>query len=166
MPQTVTCLDMYGGEHIVGVDQLEWRPSVYAIVVRAGALLVSPQLNGYDLPGGGLEFGESFEQAVTREVKEETGVDITNPILVHSDVSFFTFTIENKQRYFHSLLHYYVADYAGGELSNEGFTNDEKLTTLFPEWLPLDEFDAKVAANGFGSSYDWRPLLENVKNNS
>ena len=29
-----------------------------------------------DLPGGGLEPGESFEQAVVREVKEETGIDI------------------------------------------------------------------------------------------
>ena len=29
-----------------------------------------------DLPGGGLEPGESFEQAAVREVKEETGIDI------------------------------------------------------------------------------------------
>jgi len=29
-----------------------------------------------DLPGGGLEPGESFEQAAIREVKEETGIDI------------------------------------------------------------------------------------------
>ncbi|MNY41854.1 Diadenosine hexaphosphate hydrolase [compost metagenome] len=29
------------------------------------------------LPGGGLDFGESFEQCAIREIKEETGLDIS-----------------------------------------------------------------------------------------
>ncbi|KAK3117233.1 hypothetical protein LTR53_001568 [Teratosphaeriaceae sp. CCFEE 6253] len=32
----------------------------------------------YALPGGHLDFGESFEQCAAREVKEECGLDITD----------------------------------------------------------------------------------------
>ena len=37
---------------------------------------------GYTLPGGHVEIGESFVNACIREVKEETGLDIKNPKLV------------------------------------------------------------------------------------
>ena len=36
---------------------------------------------GYTLPGGHIEPGESFVEAVIREMKEETGLDIFNPQL-------------------------------------------------------------------------------------
>jgi len=36
---------------------------------------------GYTLPGGHVEPGESFVNAVIREMKEETGLDVFNPIL-------------------------------------------------------------------------------------
>lgn len=36
---------------------------------------------GYTLPGGHIEPGESFVDAVIREMKEETGLDIFNPRL-------------------------------------------------------------------------------------
>ncbi len=36
---------------------------------------------GYTLPGGHIEPGESFVDAVIREMKEETGLDIFNPKL-------------------------------------------------------------------------------------
>ena len=36
----------------------------------------------FSIPGGYLEPGESFETAAIREVKEETGLDIVNPVVV------------------------------------------------------------------------------------
>ncbi|WP_367172097.1 NUDIX domain-containing protein [Desulfurella sp.] len=42
---------------------------------------------GFSLPGGFVDYGESVEQAVIREVKEETSLDIVEPKLfgVYSD---------------------------------------------------------------------------------
>ena len=55
------------------------RPSAYGIAVHAGEVaLVRVVLQGrdpfYDLPGGGLDDGETESQGLTREFGEETGL--------------------------------------------------------------------------------------------
>lgn len=51
------------------------RPSARAVVVRDGKVLLiySPKYQYYKFPGGGIEAGESNEEALIREVQEETG---------------------------------------------------------------------------------------------
>ena len=51
------------------------RPSVYALVADDdGRIAVARTSKGYILPGGGIEGGESAEQAVRREAIEECGL--------------------------------------------------------------------------------------------
>ena len=54
--------------------------AVRAIVYREGKLLmVYSSVNGdYKFPGGGIEPGESFEQALGREIDEECGTSLTS----------------------------------------------------------------------------------------
>lgn len=158
MPKTITCVDIEGNKHEVSVDQLRWRPSAYGIVIKDGCLLVSPQFGGYDLPGGGVELGETLEQALLREIKEETGIDAKATRLLACEHSFFVLSGSEKGEFVQSLLFYYACDYVGGELSADGFTEDEKINNQHPEWLPLDKLDDIHVA----SSVDWRPFVKKV----
>jgi 8-oxo-dGTP diphosphatase len=61
--------------------------AVSAAIFRDGRVLIvrraRPPAHGlYTLPGGGVELGETLEQAVIREVREETALDIEPIALV------------------------------------------------------------------------------------
>ncbi|MGH1423631.1 MAG: NUDIX hydrolase [Pseudooceanicola sp.] len=58
------------------------RPGVYAILPRSGSLLLTHQMDPapeFQLPGGGVDPGESPLRALHREVFEETGWGIMAP---------------------------------------------------------------------------------------
>jgi 8-oxo-dGTP pyrophosphatase MutT (NUDIX family) len=40
-------------------------------------------VSGWHLPGGGVEAGETLEQAVVRELREEANIEITEPPQLH-----------------------------------------------------------------------------------
>ena len=52
-------------------------------------LMVNNQGSGWSLPGGAVEKGETFEQAVIREVKEEAGLTVEVENIVSVNEAFF-----------------------------------------------------------------------------
>lgn len=64
---------------------------------------------GMTFPGGKVEYKESFREAVVREVQEETGLIIFNPVLVGTK----QFQTDNDERY---IVFLYLATSFSGEL--------------------------------------------------
>lgn len=54
------------------------RPSVRGIIIKDGkiAMVHSLKYDYYKFPGGGIESGETMEQALIREVAEESGLQV------------------------------------------------------------------------------------------
>lgn len=156
MNKVIMTTDKDGGNHEVAITDLVWRPAAYGIIIQEGKILMVPQWDGYDLPGGGVDIEELGEEAVVREVKEETGLDVIVDTLVTTRESFFTF--RRKGKHTHSIAFYYTAHVVGGELSEEGFVGGEKEYMHLAEWIPLEKFpELKIY-----SSIDIKPIVLNL----
>ena len=88
--------------------------SVRGIIMRDGKLAMQCSKEGeYKIPGGGLEDGEDYEQALIREVLEETGLHVKKESIrelgeiqeIRKDI------FEEKKKYIcHSLFYYCEVD--------------------------------------------------------
>ncbi len=66
-----------------------YRTSVKALILdetRTKFLILEEENHRYDFPGGGLDFGETPQECVARELKEECGLTVT---AVSDNPSFF-----------------------------------------------------------------------------
>ena len=99
----------YGGTPQTG-QRYGLRAGVYAILPREGAMLMTWQGDPHhelQLPGGGIDPGESPLRALHREVFEETGWTIARPRRLGA-FRRFTWMPEYK-RFAEKLCHVYVA---------------------------------------------------------
>ena len=68
-------------------------------------VLKNPNMSEYyTIPGGGLEEGESFEEGVKREIKEEFGIDVKPEKLLY----------EQESKKFNQIEKYYLCKYENG----------------------------------------------------
>lgn len=85
--------DSQGKEWTFDESEAIYRKSVYGCAIREGQVLLvkDARVNKWELPGGGVDQGETVEQALVREIKEETGLeaDLTNLKLLHDVLGYY-----------------------------------------------------------------------------
>jgi len=121
-------------------EQMRPYTGVAVIIMRDSKILMSERLKGngkgtYGLPGGHLEFGETFERACRRELKEETGLDC-------GDVKFVTAV--NKGVMPESGRHY-ITLFFSASISSEAVPQDMEPDKHGPwKWFGKAELPKKM----------------------
>lgn len=115
----------------------------YAVVVRdAGLLVVRKQRGPYagclDLPGGGVGFGESPEEALARELAEETGYQLADAQMLRPLSHRVVFEAEGGQVELHHLALLYRAAVVGSG-APEVTRTDEDVAAA--SWVPVDALE-------------------------
>lgn len=112
---------------------------VGAVVVRDGKALIvkrahEPRKGEWSLPGGLLELGESLQDAVRREIKEETALDIeVGPVIetfdrVHRDDA-------GRIRY-----HFVIVDFVGWPSGGEAVPGSDAEGVAWVTAAEIDDY--------------------------
>ncbi len=94
-----------------------------------------PAAGTWSLPGGKQEPGETLEEALRREIREETGLEIGTPELVTTQ-DMIVRDAEQRVQY-HYVISYYRAQVTGGNLAPGDDVADVRWFTL-SQMLTLD----------------------------
>lgn len=113
---------------------------VCAVMISDGRILAMHDERSpyYYLPGGRVKMGETAEQALMRELREELGIAprILRPLWLNQ--AFFTEDVDGLR--YHELCLYFLMDLSDTELPTDGkaFTLTEGQHTHTFEWLAFD----------------------------
>ena len=127
------------------MEKLHVRVGIGVFVFKDGKFLIQKRKGSHgdgswSLPGGHLEFGESFEDTARREVMEEAGIEIKN--IRFGAVTNDHFIDENK----HYVTIWMLSDWKKGAVKNREpekctkqiwSTFDTLPTPLFLSWKQL-----------------------------
>jgi len=94
---------LYPNQPVVGVG---------AVIVCNGKILLEkrksePGKGKWSIPGGLVELGETVEQTVTREIREETGLEVEEPELIDV-VDYITVDGDGRVKYHFVMIDYFV----------------------------------------------------------
>ncbi len=125
----------------IDVEGYKLNIRVAGIIIHNNKILTHRDINKdhYCLPGGRIEIGETSEQAIKREIKEELGKDVEIIEYKSTIENFFEF--ENNK--YHEIYFLYKIEFVNEEDKKINYTihNVEGKQYLQYEWLELNKIN-------------------------
>ena len=121
-------------------EQGRFNYRVCGMIIHEGKILAMHDQRSpyYYLPGGRVQLGETVEEAVFREIREELEIDakIVRPLWFNQ--GFFTEDVSGEQ--FHDICIYFLMDISHTDLLSKGeqFVLNENNQRHTFEWLAFD----------------------------
>ena len=132
----ITTYDVFNNEYTVDLETLDLSVHLYGIAIKDNKILISPQYDGFDFPGGTVKKGETHIETLIREFQEETGYLIEPTEIAKVYTSFFHHNKRNKD--YQSYLIFYFVNIVDGKISDEGFDEDEKEYAQKAKWVDIE----------------------------
>jgi len=137
----IACIDKFGGEHLVEESELVDTTRVYGVLIKDNKILmVKDPRHGsrvWELPGGGVDEGETPDQALVREFKEETGLEISD--FKEFDQFIEHYYADTEREGWRADRRFYIIKSSAGQLLEEGNGWDTSIATFLPMEGLLDE---------------------------
>jgi 8-oxo-dGTP pyrophosphatase MutT (NUDIX family) len=116
-----------------------YRTAVRAVILRGRELLMvySSAVGDYKFPGGGVDLGESHEQALARELREECGASLLSVDGELGAVIEYNFAEEKDFDVFMMTSHYYFCQ-AGDDFGAQKLDDYERDLGFKPVWVDID----------------------------
>jgi len=116
------------------------RAAVRAVIQRGRELLMvySSNVGDYKFPGGGVDLGESHEQALARELLEECGASLLSVDGKLGAVIEYNLPHEKDFDVFKMTSHYYFCQIRDG-LGQQKLDGYEKDLGFQPIWIDIDK---------------------------
>lgn len=108
------------------------------VLIRDNKILVQRDKDGteYALPGGHVKIGETSEQSLIREYKEETGADIVCDRLIWVEETFWNWSGKDA----HSLAFYYLISLKDdAAIPDDYFESHKDNCNVVLKWVTIDE---------------------------
>ncbi|MEI6490834.1 MAG: NUDIX domain-containing protein [bacterium] len=127
------------GKKIDGVTYKN-RPCSYGVAIRGGKILIEIASNGWFLPGGGINKGETEEAGLIREFMEETGYEITKSKKIGEASEY----VQIKGEYVMKVCSFFHVE-LGKQVSPTHPDGD----THTAQWVPINDAIQKVEREGY-----------------
>lgn len=134
-----------------------FNPVATLIVYKEGKVLLQKRSdnNKWAIHGGGLEFGETFIEALNREIKEELNIEPINPALfgIYAGQDLFHIYPDGDESFI--LNHVFICEDYRGELK---YNDGEVLET---KWFDLEDLPNDIHKIDIQIIKDIRLFLDN-----